>query len=62
MTKHYFKKIAIFLVITLGVTLLPSIDKTVFADNKLNTMVSENNSGKEEASIVKEIEELREEY
>lgn len=62
MTKLYFKKIAIFLVITLGVTLLPSIDKTVFADDKLNTMVSENNRGKEEASIVKEIEELREEY
>lgn len=62
MTKHYFKKIAIFLVITLGVTLLPSIDKTVFADDKLNTMVSEDKSVKEEASIVKEIEELREEY
>lgn len=62
MTKYYFKKIAIFLVITLGVTLLPSIDKTVFADDKLNTMVSENNSGKEEATIVNEVEELREEY
>lgn len=61
MQKTYFKKIAILLVITIATTLLPSITKEVYAEETSRKTVEETTK-KEEALIVEEIEELREEY
>lgn len=61
MKKNYFKKISMVLVITFAMTLLPS-NSIVFADEVQLEITEQENNEKEEAVIVKEMEELREEY
>lgn len=59
--KNYFQKIAILLVVTLGISFLPS-KNIVFADEVQPEIIQQQDNEQEEPSIVKEIEELREEY